>query len=119
MALFPDAQRRAQVELDEVVGPTRLPDFDDIEQLPFIRAIMMETLRWIPVTPIGIPHAVTADDEYKGQYIPKGSMVIPVRLPYLSSKRPRILLITSRSTECLVSKSKTTLFNPLNPVVNP
>ncbi|TCD66264.1 hypothetical protein EIP91_001593 [Steccherinum ochraceum] len=77
MALFPDAQRRAQVELDEVVGPTRLPDFDDIEQLSFIRAIMMETLRWIPVTPIGIPHAVTADDEYKGQYIPKGSMIIP------------------------------------------
>lgn len=74
----------AQAELDKVVGKDRLPTFDDIPNLPYIRAITAETLRWRPVAVLGgTPHAVIADDYYKGMFIPKGSTIIA---PLWSSK---------------------------------
>lgn len=78
MALSPDVQKKAQRQLDRVVGSTRLPDFDDIMQMPYIQALAMETLRWMPVAPFGIPHAVTADDVYNGYHISKGTVLVPV-----------------------------------------
>jgi cytochrome P450 len=54
MAMFPDAQRRAREELDSVVGGNRLPDFSDRESLPYLDALLLETLRWNPTVPLGI-----------------------------------------------------------------
>ena len=51
-----EAQRKAQEELDTVVGRDRLPTFDDLDQLVYIRAIVKETLRWHPVGPLGEYH---------------------------------------------------------------
>ncbi|KAK7687260.1 hypothetical protein QCA50_009765 [Cerrena zonata] len=76
MSLYPDVQRKAQEELDRVVGPERLPDFDDYDNLIYIRAVALECMRWMPVTPIGVPHAVIRDDEYRGFLIPKGTMIV-------------------------------------------
>ncbi|KAK3354060.1 cytochrome P450 [Lasiosphaeria hispida] len=68
---------RAQEELDRVVGPGRLPTFDDLPALEYVRAIASETLRWRPIAVLGgTPHASTADDVYKGMFIPKGSTII-------------------------------------------
>ena len=53
MVLFPEAQRRAQKEIDAVVGSGRLPDFGDRPSLPFIEAVLRETLGWHPVSPLG------------------------------------------------------------------
>lgn len=78
MVLFPEVQRKAQAELDRVVGPNRLPEFNDLEDMPYVRAVAMETTRWMPVTPSGIPHVVTSDDVYNGYHIPKGTAAIPV-----------------------------------------
>lgn len=52
MTLFPDVQKTAQAELDRVVGD-RLPSFGDRAHLPYIDALVKETLRWNPVTPLG------------------------------------------------------------------
>lgn len=49
----PVYQRRAQEELDRVVGPDRLPDFADREALPYIEAIIRETYRKYPIGPLG------------------------------------------------------------------
>ncbi|KAF8890285.1 cytochrome P450 [Gymnopilus junonius] len=76
MAANPAIQRRAQTELDDVVGISRLPDFDDRPSLPYIEAIYRELLRFAPPTPLGMPHALTEDDVYKGYFIPKGTMVL-------------------------------------------
>lgn len=78
MAMFPEVQKKLQAELDRVVGPGRLPDFDDIENMPYLRAVLMETARWQPVTPVALPHSASADDVYNGYHIPKGALVIPV-----------------------------------------
>ena len=76
MVLFPEAQRKAQKELDEVVGPTRLPEFEDRPNLPYINALCKEVMRWHPIVPLGIAHRVTQDDVYGGYLIPKGSLVL-------------------------------------------
>lgn len=75
MVLHPEIQQKAQAILDEVVGTDRLPSFEDRPNLPYIDYIVQETLRWAPVSPIGVPHRSLADDEYKGMFIPKGSFV--------------------------------------------
>lgn len=77
MAKYPEVQRRAQAELDAVVGPERLPAFDDKPSLPYITAIIKECIRWRITLPLGIAHHSMEEDEYRGYYIPKGTMVIP------------------------------------------
>jgi cytochrome P450 len=77
MIAFPEVQRRAQAELDAVVGRDRLPTFDDSRCLPYVRAIIEEVLRWRPNVPLGVAHAATEDDWYEGMFIPKGTICIP------------------------------------------
>ncbi|KAG2356980.1 cytochrome P450 [Suillus spraguei] len=77
MTLFPDAQKKAQAEIDTVVGPDRLPCFSDRDSLPYTEALAKEVLRWNAVVPTAIPHRVTEDDIHDGYYIPKGSLIIP------------------------------------------
>ncbi|KAI0705586.1 CyP450 monooxygenase [Earliella scabrosa] len=76
MAKFPDVQRTAQEELDRVIGPGRLPQFSDRSSLPYIEAIVKECLRWNPILPLALPRTTFSDDEYKGYFIPKGSVVM-------------------------------------------
>ena len=72
MALNPEAQKKAQAEIESVVGSKRFPEQNDRENLPYIQAVILETLRWKPVVPLNTPHAVIEDDEYEGYFIPKG-----------------------------------------------
>ena len=81
MSLNPDVQKKAQEEVDRVVGPRRLPNFEDYDRLVYVKATILETLRWLPVLPMGVPHVVTHDDEYKGFFIPKDATIIPVSRP--------------------------------------
>ena len=75
MAQFQEVQKKAQSELDVVVGPDRLPEFSDLKSLPYTMAVTKELLRWHIVTPIGLPHRTVADDEYNGYTVPGGSIV--------------------------------------------
>lgn len=75
MLLHPEVQRKAQQALDAVVGRHRLPTFDDRPRLPYLDRIVQETLRWCPVSPIGVPHRSIEDDYYKEYFIPAGSFV--------------------------------------------
>ena len=76
MALFPDAQHKAQQELDTVLGGTRLPQFRDRDNLPYMDALVKEVLRWHPVVPMSVAHASTQDDTFEGYFIPKGSSIL-------------------------------------------
>ena len=79
MVLYPAAQARAQSELDAVLGKGVLPSFNNMneEELPFLMAVVKESLRWNPVTPFGVPHQLIQEDTYKGYTLPKGTIVIP------------------------------------------
>ncbi|KAF8909685.1 cytochrome P450 [Gymnopilus junonius] len=74
--LYPEAARKAQEELDAVVGRDRLPTFADRENLPYTNAFVLEVFRWHSTIPTGVPHRVTEDNIYEGYLIPKGALVI-------------------------------------------
>ncbi|KAJ7607861.1 cytochrome P450 [Roridomyces roridus] len=86
LAMFynPEAQRKAQAEIDSVIKQGHLPDFDDEPYLPhqcqksdaYVSALVREVLRWQPVTPLGVAHFIVVEDEYKGYRIPRGSTVM-------------------------------------------
>ena len=99
--MHPEAQRKAQAEIDKVVGNDRFPTLADQSNLPYTDALVKEVLRWNPVAPLGkstvfrnhglrshlfqkrltpgdptgIPHVTSTDDVYEGYFIPKGSTV--------------------------------------------
>lgn len=75
MLLHPHVQKRAQEELDEVVGSGALPSFDNFAKLKYIRAIIYEVLRWNTTVPVALPHMLKADDVVNGYFIPKGTLV--------------------------------------------
>ncbi len=77
MLAYPAAQARAHAELDDVVGRARPPTFADIPSLPYICAMVKETLRWSLTAPFAIPHVSTVDDWYEDKFIPKGTICLP------------------------------------------
>lgn len=77
MALYPEVQKKAQGFLDKVLEGNRLPEFSDLSEIPYLTAVVYETLRWHPVTPFAIYHLCTKEDVYEGYSIPKGSIMIP------------------------------------------
>ncbi|UPX18677.1 uncharacterized protein EKO05_0008969 [Ascochyta rabiei] len=75
LLLFPEVVNIAQEELDRVCGD-RFPTLEDAQDLPYIRGCVKESMRWMPTDILGVPHAVTRDDEYMGYKIPKGAGVM-------------------------------------------
>jgi len=103
MTAFPEAQKKAQAELDRVVGPHRLPTLDDLPDLPYVQAIIqevscvalqvknrsltdMQTHRFRPVAPLMIPHATIALEEVRD-----------IRL-HQARETPLILFISTKAT---------------------
>nr|BAK09449.1 cytochrome P450 [Postia placenta] len=76
MCAFRDAQEKASAEIEEVVGRSRPPNFSDWDQMPYVRALIKEVLRWHCVDPLGLPHAAVQDDIYEGYFIPKGTICL-------------------------------------------
>ncbi|KAJ7719207.1 cytochrome P450 [Mycena olivaceomarginata] len=72
----PEVQQKAQAEVDSVTGGKRLPTFDDEAAMPYISAIVQETLRWQNIGPIAVPRLTSSEDEYGGYRIPAGAIVI-------------------------------------------
>jgi len=102
----PVVAKKAQAEIDAVVGTERLPSFTDRDRLPYVNALALEVFRWNSVVPTGkwcgfrwdapphsadlrlfvlcisvnwaaAPHRVMQDDVHEGYFIPKGALVIP------------------------------------------
>ncbi|TFK58390.1 cytochrome P450, partial [Pluteus cervinus] len=77
MVLYPEVQRKAQSEIDAVIGNVRLPVCGDRDSLPYVNALVLEVFRWHSVAPGGVPHMAKEDASYKGHFIPKGSTILP------------------------------------------
>ncbi|KAJ3508248.1 hypothetical protein NLJ89_g5859 [Agrocybe chaxingu] len=75
MLLYPEAQGKAQRALDSVLHG-RFPNFGDYGKIPYIDALVHESLRWNPIAPLGLFHALKEDDEYMGYILPKGSICV-------------------------------------------
>jgi len=75
MLCYPDVMKKAQAQIDAVVGRSRLPTFKDYNSLPYVRAIMREILRWRSIAPMSMPHRSIKDDVYENHFIPKGTLI--------------------------------------------
>lgn len=77
LLLYPDVQAKGQAEMDAVIGLDRMPTLDDMPRLPYVRACVKETLRWLPAAILGaFPHATSEDDTCMGYRIPKGAIIL-------------------------------------------
>ncbi|KAJ5532316.1 cytochrome P450 oxidoreductase [Penicillium frequentans] len=94
LLVWPEVQRKAQEEIDRVVGSDRLPTMDDYEKLPYIRCCIKESLRWMPTVILGVPHAALKEDNYMGYTIPQGATVVnnvwAIHMDPDRSEEPRI-----------------------------
>lgn len=77
MTHYPQYLPMLQEEIDRVCGD-RLPVAEDRPNMPMLRAVIRELIRWRPPVPTGIPHYLIQDDEYAGFHIPKGSTIHPL-----------------------------------------
>ncbi|QRV87486.1 cytochrome P450 family protein [Ceratobasidium sp. AG-Ba] len=69
----PKSQRRAQDEIDKLYDEENLPKWRDEQSMPFVRAIVKETIRWRPPLPVAVAHKLDQDDHYAGYFLPKDS----------------------------------------------
>ncbi|KAJ3558857.1 hypothetical protein NM688_g678 [Phlebia brevispora] len=77
MVLFPEVLKRAQTEVDQVVGRDRMPTFEDQKNLRYIQAMVKEVQRWFPGVPLGLPRQCMEDDWYGEYLIPQGTTILP------------------------------------------
>ncbi|KZT25794.1 cytochrome P450 [Neolentinus lepideus HHB14362 ss-1] len=77
MALCPEKQWKAQEEIDALLGGDHLPTVADRDKLPYVSAIIKETMRWHPTLPLSLARQTDKDDVYEGYFIPRGTMVMP------------------------------------------
>jgi len=75
MTMYPEILKKAQSEVEVVVGNERLPTMEDREALPYVNAICTELLRWNAVAPVAM-HVSTQDEIYSGYFIPKGTLIL-------------------------------------------
>lgn len=76
MAQYPTIQARARAEVDSVVGRDRMPEMSDIDNMPYLAALLKEIMRFHVQTPLIVPHATSQDDIHDGYFIAKGTTVI-------------------------------------------
>ncbi|CAJ2639452.1 unnamed protein product [Trifolium pratense] len=69
----PKIMKRAQEEMDQVIGKDRRLQESDIQKLPYLQAICKETFRKHPSTPLNLPRVSLQPCEVNGYYIPKNT----------------------------------------------
>ncbi|KAA8649463.1 cytochrome P450 [Aspergillus tanneri] len=76
LATFPEAQAAAHDEVTRVLGNNRMATLDDEPNMPYIRALIKETLRLCPVATTGLRRMAGADIKYQDHTIPKGTILL-------------------------------------------
>ncbi|GLU04195.1 hypothetical protein SLE2022_213540 [Rubroshorea leprosula] len=71
----PEALKKAQEEMDNVVGSSRLVEESDLGKLSYLRCIINETMRMYPTAPL-LPHESSHECFVGGYRIPRGTMLL-------------------------------------------
>lgn len=71
----PESMRKAKEELDRVVGTNRRVEESDIEDLPYLRAVIKESLRLHPALALTVPRNSMEETNFMGYMIPKDTQI--------------------------------------------
>ena len=71
----PDAMKKAQEEIEKVVGKDNIVEESHTPKLPYLYAIMKEVLRLHPALPLLVPHCPSETTTIGGYTVPKGSRI--------------------------------------------
>nr|GMD40251.1 cytochrome P450 82C4-like [Ipomoea batatas] len=71
----PESLKRVQEEIDTNIGKERWAEDYDIKNLPYLQAVVKETLRIYPPGPYLAPHEAVKDCIVDGYHIPKGTQL--------------------------------------------
>ncbi|GJN23243.1 hypothetical protein PR202_gb10875 [Eleusine coracana subsp. coracana] len=72
----PEKLKKAQAEIDKLVGTSRLLTADDVPNLTYLRCIIDETMRLYPAAPLLLPHESATDCKVGGYDVPAGTMLL-------------------------------------------
>ncbi|CAN1135262.1 Cytochrome P450 76A2 [Linum perenne] len=72
----PESMTKVQTELKTVIGPNRKMEETDIENLPFLQAVVKETFRLHPPIPLLVPRRAMRDTTFMGYHVPKDTQVL-------------------------------------------
>lgn len=78
IASFPHVQSKMQEEIDEYMStrrPIDLPRVDDLVNLPYCQAVLIETYRFCSLNPF-LKRELTADIEVDGLRLPRGTVIL-------------------------------------------
>ncbi|KAI9016367.1 cytochrome P450 [Phycomyces nitens] len=77
VAQYKDVQQKLCAEIDAFVAQNgRLPSFSDRASVPYLQAVLLETIRFKSITNFGIAHRTTEDIECLGYFIPENTLVM-------------------------------------------
>ncbi|KAF8038502.1 hypothetical protein BT93_B1142 [Corymbia citriodora subsp. variegata] len=72
----PEKLKKAQNEIDSVIGHDSLLEESDVSKLPYLQCIILETLRLNPTAPLLVPHASSDDCTIGGYFVPRDTIVM-------------------------------------------
>ncbi|XP_071486275.1 steroid 17-alpha-hydroxylase/17,20 lyase-like [Diadema antillarum] len=76
MSEYSEIQKKAQTEIDSVIGRDRVPTIEDRGTLPYTEATLYEVMRYSTVGPLSLPHSTICDAKIRDYVIPKGAIVM-------------------------------------------
>ncbi|KAL3634165.1 hypothetical protein CASFOL_021219 [Castilleja foliolosa] len=76
LLINPDKMAKAKNELKIVIGENEQVQESDISKLPYLQALVKETLRHHPAAPLLAPHKAIEDVEVNGYTIPQNTQIL-------------------------------------------
>ncbi|XP_065856658.1 iridoid oxidase-like [Euphorbia lathyris] len=71
----PESMKRVKEELNRVIGSRRKVEESDVDELPYLQAVIKESMRLHPVAPLLVPRNTTEETKFMGYVIHKETQV--------------------------------------------